>query len=189
MFLMDLRAVRAEHQSVLTFLVFLHLANAHAVVIGDHAPGQPLVGVTGESIRLVSGEVTAVTFFATWCEPCHKAISDLLEIRRARRGFRILLIAVGEPVGKVEAFRKAQAIPADVWVAVDSTAEAARAWGQDRFPTTFLVDREGVIRRINRGYGSGFRTRVERWLRGMLAARSLPRWLELAFVENGACFN
>jgi hypothetical protein len=62
-------------------------------------------------------------------------------------------------------------ITSAVSIEIDPTAQVARAWGQDRFPTTFLVDGSQIFRHINRGYGQGFRARIERWLREMAAAR------------------
>jgi len=151
---------------MLALLVYFAVATTHPV-IGDHAPAVPLSGLDGKPTTLPADEAVAVVFFATWCEPCHEAIADLLAIHEVRGRFRILLVAVGEDSTKVRAFLQRQKLNRTVTVAFDPTAEAARAWGQDRFPTTFLVDGKQTIRHINRGYGRGFRARVERWLRAM----------------------
>jgi hypothetical protein len=47
------------------------------------------------------------------------------------------------------------------------------AYGQHRFPTTFIVDGAGVIRHLNRGFGSGYEERMRKWLRP-LTTRSAP---------------
>jgi len=44
----------------------------------------------------------------------------------------------------------------------------ARRWGQDRFPTTFLVDDKSVNPALNRGWGAGIVTASAGWLRPML---------------------
>ena len=51
-----------------------------------------------------------------------------------------------------------------------------RRWGARTFPTTFLVDRTGVIRYINRG-GEATRRRMLGWLRPMLGRtrRATPK--------------
>lgn len=148
-------------------LLALLFSNLHPVAIGDAAPATALRGMDGQAVAVADGQDTAVSFFATWCGPCHRVIADLLAIRDSRPTFRIVLVAVAETPSHVAAFLKAQAIPADTAVALDVTGAAARAWGQDRFPTTFLVDKRKVIRHINRGYGPGFRARVDKWLRTM----------------------
>ncbi len=76
-----------------------------------------------------------------------------------------MLAAVGEDAAKVAAFLERQKFGPTVTVTVDPTTDVARRWGQDRFPTTFLVDSSQIIRHINRGYGRGFRARIVQWLR------------------------
>lgn len=164
---MDRPASEPEDLLVFYVLAFLQLAAGHGVVIGDRAPEGDFVGLDDRPVSLAPAEITAVSFFATWCRPCHDAISDLLAIHESRGGFKILLVAIGEDPTKVRGFVKAWKLPGDVLVALDPTAAGARAWGQERFPTTFFVDGSRMIRHINRGYGKGFRQRVERWLRSM----------------------
>ena len=43
---------------------------------------------------------------------------------------------------------------------LDPSGDTMRRWGARTFPTTFLVDRAGVIRHINRGWGAGYQARL-----------------------------
>jgi thiol-disulfide isomerase/thioredoxin len=166
-FRVDTWADAAEYSCVIPLFVLLQFAVPHAVVIGSHVPETSFVGVDGKPVVLSIGQTAVVDFFAIWCEPCHEALADLLAVSDADPGFVLVFVAVGEEAGKVDAFAKARGIPKKVVVAIDANAAIARAWGQDRFPTTFLVDKNGIVRHINRGYGGGFRARIERWLRDM----------------------
>jgi cytochrome c biogenesis protein CcmG/thiol:disulfide interchange protein DsbE len=149
-----------------SLLLWLALASAHPLV-GDPMPQIPLVGLAGEKVTWPADATVAVVFFATWCEPCHAALADIRELRRTRGGFQIVLVAVGEAPAKVRSFL-AQRPGTDVAaVVLDRTGDVARAFGQDRFPTTFLVDGKGIVRHINRGYGRGYHDRIERWLSAM----------------------
>ena len=143
-----------------------------APVIGDVAP--PVAAETLDGAPLPaggpSGGVTVVDFFATWCRPCHRALADLAAVR-ANLGprVRILLIDVEEDPAKVRRFLATTPLPEGAQVALDRSGAMARRWGQDRFPTTFLLDDKNVIRHINRGWGAGYRDRLSHWLRPMLA--------------------
>jgi hypothetical protein len=68
-------------------------------------------------------------------------------------------------------FLASHPLPAETIVALDGDGKLARAFGEDRLPTTFFLDEKATIRHINRGHGSGYHARATRWLTTMLAAR------------------
>ena len=153
-------------------LLFLLAASAPPK-IGDGAPAFSLARLAkseGQAVdrTWLSGQVTAVEFFATWCVPCRENLDDLREIQgELGDRVRVLVIAVDEPA-KVREFLKVHPSLNHVAWALDSTGEVARRWGEDRLPTTFFLDKEVIIRHINRGHGDGFRRRATGWLRALL---------------------
>jgi len=176
-----LRTVSSLIRNVLAgILLCLSVPTTAAPLIGELAPALDLptldpahLGPTlGPRISISprSGHIWVVDFFATWCGPCLKSTTALEEVLRPL-GDRVTLIVVdvSQPAELVIAHFQKQPLPRGAKLALDRDGQAAKRWGQDRFPTTFLIDDRGIIAHINRGYGPGYPARMERWLRQMLS--------------------
>jgi thiol-disulfide isomerase/thioredoxin len=142
---------------------------AHAdPLIGDASPvlGLPTLD---DKIAERAHKPTLVDFSATWCGPCHEALAQLAGII-GTLGTRVQLVVVdvGEPIETVRAYYKANPPPPGTIIALDTDGAAAKRWGHHRYPTTFLLDGGGVIRFINRGYGSGYGARIDARVRRLL---------------------
>jgi cytochrome c biogenesis protein CcmG/thiol:disulfide interchange protein DsbE len=151
------------------------LADApYRLLIGDPMPDVELTRLDGSRVATASlrGHRVALTFFSPYCGPCQKEIPVLARGVDRMNGaatdrVRMVVIATDARPDKA-AIAKA---PNAEWL-IDQDDQARAAFDPRTLPCTFLADHAGTVRHINRGFGSGYETRVERWLRSMLAQRS-----------------
>lgn len=142
---------------------------------GDTAPAFTLESTTGERVSLATalerGPVI-VEFWATWCGPCRQALPGLQRLHEAyaARGLTVLAVSTDEPRNRPKIGSTARALGLTFPVLVDADKRAAQLYRVESIPMTFLVDREGRIRSLHRGYRPGDLEALERELLPLLDA-------------------
>lgn len=138
--------------------VLLVLFLAQAVAIGvalftqwTQAPEVRFTLLSGESLATseLRGRVLLVNFWSTSCAPCMKEMPKMVETYRrfAPRGHDLIAVAVRRDAPeRVSEFTAERALP--FRVALDGDGAVAEGFGNVRVtPSTFVIDREGRIRK------------------------------------------
>lgn len=123
-------------------------------VVGVHSGGElrPAISVTSRSGQRITsdslrGRAVLVNVWATWCAPCRVEMPALQQIadRYASEGLVVLGLSVDRgPAEDVDAFLTERGITYPVAI-VDAETIAALG-GVRGYPTSFLIDRSGVVR-------------------------------------------
>jgi peroxiredoxin len=102
--------------------------------IGAYAPDFEWIGDDGELLRLSSyrGEVVVVNFWTTWCLSCRQEMPALQRVAASEQGV-VVLDSLG-----LDRLRPV----------VDADGETSRRYGVLSFPSTFFIDKDGVIRHL-----------------------------------------
>jgi peroxiredoxin len=113
------------------------------------APDFALKDYAGREVRLseLRGEVVLVNFWATWCKTCVVEMPSMEKLAQRMRSlgkpFRVLAVSVDDGWPDVMKF-----FPngTQLQVVLDTTREIPKKYGTDKFPESFLVDKDGTIR-------------------------------------------
>jgi thiol-disulfide isomerase/thioredoxin len=114
----------------------------------------------GTSLPNTSGKVVLVDFWASWCGPCKESFPALnrLHAKYASKGLVIIGVGVDDDAAKYKSF--AAKMGAAFPLAHDAGHQAAGFFNPPAMPTSYLVDRKGVIRHVHKGF-RGAKTEAE----------------------------
>ena len=149
----------------LLMLAALGLALRHilAIAMGPVPPGNgstaPLFSgsdLTGQPVELsaLKGKVVLLDFWATWCPPCVASMPHLQRIQDDLGDRGLVVLGVNQEPGdehKVRRFLEKRSIS---FPSVVDRGSIHVSYGVYSYPTTFVIDRAGVIRATFRGPAS-----------------------------------
>ena len=123
-----------------------------APVIGYPAPDFALTTLNGEEFKLSAqrGMPVVLNFWATWCPPCR---AELPELRAASERYagQVAIVGVNQAETAATVAKSAPALGLTFPIPLDQSGSVSRVYGVRSLPTTFFIDRDGVIRQIQNG--------------------------------------
>jgi len=142
----------------------------------------PLTGASeGLSLEKLRGNVALVNFWGTWCPPCNAEFPHMVELWEEFRGnpeFALVSVSCTQADKEpMDALRQETAkFLAEQGTSMPTYADSQgisrrildSVIGDFAFPTTVLLDRDGIIRAVWVGYGSGDQRQMERLVERLL---------------------
>jgi peroxiredoxin len=141
---------------------------------GDRAPAfaAPMLGGKGTvELGRYRGKVVYLDFWASWCAPCLVAIPEVEAMRSEFPDDDFQVIAVNLDQKEKKALRFLAKNPVGYPSASDPEGSLPERYGVDTMPTSYLIDRDGVIRYVHRGFQRGDSDRLRREIRALIGSR------------------
>ena len=93
------------------------------------------------------GQIVVLNFWATWCPPCIEELPSLMQMQRVMkaRGVTVLAVSVDADEDSYARFVKNHNV--DLLTVRDPGQKSNNLYGTFKFPETYIIDRNGVMRR------------------------------------------
>ncbi len=139
----DIKAYKAKLDGDLNG-IFLDLS------VGKAAPEINSLDLDGKKVKLsdLKGKVVVLDFWATWCGPCRLMIPHTRELVKKMDGkpFVFVSVSADEKKETLTKFIKDTPMPWTHWH--NGTAGVVEDWEIDAFPTIYILDTKGIIRKV-----------------------------------------
>jgi thiol-disulfide isomerase/thioredoxin len=150
------------------------LTTAHATDVGQPAPQFTLPTLQQDqptSLKQYAGKVIYLDFWASWCAPCRTSFPLLnkLHEKLKAQGFEVVAINLDEDKANAEKFLKE--FPVGFTVLRDAKGEWADQFVVESMPTSFILDKQGVVQNIHHGFTSGDIKELEEKITKLLAQK------------------
>ena len=91
------------------------------------------------------GHVVLLNFWATWCAPCLTEMPSLEALQQQLPQVRVVAIDTEDDAANYHTFLARRPLP--FFTVFDAGSRSNALYGTFRFPESYLIDKEGVIRR------------------------------------------
>jgi cytochrome c biogenesis protein CcmG/thiol:disulfide interchange protein DsbE len=137
---------------VATILLLIVLSGCYSGTrpprIGSNAPDFTVQDAQSKAtLSQYRGQVVVLNFWATWCPPCVEEMPSLVEMQRRMKAKGVTVLAVSVDVDDSAYRQFVKDHNVNLLTVRDPDQKSSSLYGTFKFPETYIVDRNGVVRR------------------------------------------
>lgn len=160
-------------KTILFLAIAFFLSTANAVGVGDNAPHCVLTSInnTPAHFHEYEGKVLYVDFWASWCTSCMQSFPFLNQLTHefGDKGLHIVGVNLDEKVDDALAFLGHH--PSQFTIANHGGEQCAKSFDVQAMPTSYLVDKHGIIRHVHQGFREGEMEELKQQIVQLLAEK------------------
>jgi thiol-disulfide isomerase/thioredoxin len=132
--------------------------------IGKDAPDFTGYSASGDTIKLsdYKGKVLVLDFWASWCKPCKEEFPFLIELynKYPNKDFSVLTVNLDDESSKIIKFLSHVSDEVPFKIVFDKESKLPTLYNVDAMPSSFIIDKKGVIRYLNIGFKSDDKSKI-----------------------------
>ena len=132
---------------------------AYSASVGDNAPSfraRSLNGAETISNEDLAGKVVFVDFWASWCPPCLKSLPEFENLQTSFSGRDdVVVLAINLDENPKDATDFVKKLNVTYKILADKEGSIPESFGVNAMPTSYVIDKTGVIRYVHSGYKEG----------------------------------
>jgi cytochrome c biogenesis protein CcmG/thiol:disulfide interchange protein DsbE len=145
-----------------TWIAFSRVSGQEAIARGEPPPS-PQVGFIAPDFTLetrdggtisladLRGQAVLVNFWATWCSPCQAEMPAIQQVYDRYRDQGFTVLAVNHQEGDAQVGPFADQMGLTLPILMDRDGSVSARYRVNGLPSTFFVDRAGVVRNVTLG--------------------------------------
>lgn len=134
------------------------------------APDFTLKARDGNNLRLAEqrGDIVLINFWASWCGPCIQEMPQLDKLAQKYQplGVQVWGVNVENDTSAANAYLNKVNVEFPILFDLDNSV--SKAYRVEAMPTTVILDKNGTVRSVHRGYKPGFEKKYEDEIKGLL---------------------
>jgi cytochrome c biogenesis protein CcmG, thiol:disulfide interchange protein DsbE len=99
------------------------------------------------TLSQLKGQVVVLNFWATWCPPCVEEVPSLVQMQQRMKSKGVTVLAVSVDVDENNYRRFLREHNVALLTVRDGDQKSSGLYGTSKFPETYIIDRNGVVRR------------------------------------------
>jgi len=154
----------------LTAVALVLSMNVQAVSIGQKAPDFTLKNMQGKNLNLTEqrGNIILVNFWASWCGPCRKEMPVLQKLQDKYQDLGVNVWGINVEQENQAGKDFLADLDLSFSIFFDQTNTLSASYQVEAMPTTVIIDRDGVVRYVFRGYKDGYEKKYAKAIKKLI---------------------
>ncbi|MEH8016226.1 TlpA family protein disulfide reductase [Rheinheimera muenzenbergensis] len=134
------------------------------------APDFTLKALDGSNLRLAEqkGDIMLINFWASWCGPCIQEMPALDKLAQKYQPLGVQVWGVNVESDSSAAKNYLSKVQVAFPILFDLDNSVSKAYQVDAMPTTVILDKDGKVRAVHRGYQPGYEKKYENDIKQLL---------------------